>query len=124
RMPRFARSRGIRAAILTRVTSAELARIWPAVGIRARAGDLELRWADDELLVALAEVAARGIHSDDAMPFAVPWTRGTPEDVARSVVAYHWSVRPRVGPDELHLELAVLIGGVPVGIQGASGNDW
>jgi len=110
--------------ILARVTSTDLVRIWPAAGVRARAGDLELRWADDDLLVALADIAAGGIHDEDQMPFAVPWTRGTPEEVARAVVSYHWSIRPRVGPDELHLELAVLENGDPVGIQGASGSDW
>ncbi len=106
------------------MTSADLARIWPAAGVRARAGDLELRWADDDLLVALADIAAHGIHDEDRMPFAVPWTRGTPDEVARSVLSYHWSIRPRVSPEELNLDLAVLVDGAPVGMQGASGSDW
>lgn len=104
--------------------SAELVRLWPAAGIRARAGDLELRWMDDDLLLRVADVAARGVHGDDPMPFNVPWTRGAPDDVARSVVTYHWGVRPKVGPQLLVLDLAVLVDGVPVGTQGATGENW
>lgn len=106
------------------MTSADLVRLWPAAGLRARAGDLELRWMDDDLLVEVAALAARGVHGDDPMPFYVPWTRGTPEEVARSVTTYHWSVRPKVGPAHLTLDLAVLVDGVPVGTQGAGGADW
>ncbi|GAA1999193.1 GNAT family N-acetyltransferase [Microbacterium ulmi] len=106
------------------MSSPELVRVWPAAGLRARAGDLELRWIDDDLLLALADVAARGIHDDDRMPFYVPWTRGTPEQVARSVVSYQWGVRPLMGPGRLRIELGVLVDGVPVGVQGAGGDEW
>jgi RimJ/RimL family protein N-acetyltransferase len=111
-------------AILSRVTTPELARLWPAAGLRARAGAIELRWIDDELLLQIADLAARGIHDDDRMPFAVPWTRGTPEEVARSVLVYEWNARTQVTPDRLVLELAVLVDGVPVGIQSATAGNW
>ncbi|WP_223171980.1 GNAT family N-acetyltransferase [Microbacterium sp. NIBRBAC000506063] len=102
----------------------DLARLWPASGVRARAGDLELRWIDDEMLVALAELAGRGVHDPERMPFYVPWTRGDAGTVARSVITYQWGVRAHVGPEKLMLELGVLHSGTPVGIQGASGSDW
>mgnify|MGYP006334550333 CR=1 FL=1 len=101
-----------------------LEEIWPAAGLRARAGNLELRWIDDDLLVALADLASRGIHDDDTMPFLVPWTRGEPHEVARSVVAYQWQARTAFGHGRLALELAVLLDGEPVGIQAASGEDY
>lgn len=101
-----------------------LIKLWPAAGVRARAGGLELRWIDDDLLVELAELASRGVHDPDHMPFYTPWTRGTPEQVARSVLGYQWSSRQRIGPERLTLELAVLVDGVVVGSQGASGSDW
>ncbi|MFC4243781.1 GNAT family N-acetyltransferase [Gryllotalpicola reticulitermitis] len=107
------------------MVSEALIRLWPAAGVSARAGDLELRWIDDELLVQLAELAARGVHDEAAMPFYTAWTRGTPEQVARSVLAYQWSIRSRIaarGP--FSLELAVLVDGVVVGSQGAGGADW
>lgn len=107
------------------MVSDTLISLWPAAGVRATAGDLELRWIDDALLVRLAELASRGVHDDDTMPFYTPWTRGTPTEVARSVLGYHWSARTRIGPaGPLMLELAVLVDGVVVGSQGASGADW
>src|SRR6478736_2262763 len=101
-----------------------LARLWPASAVRARAGDLELRWIDDELLLQLAELAGRGIHAPDAMPFEHPWTRGTADEVARSVLTYQWSLRGNVSPQAFVLEFAVLHEGVPVGIQGLTAKDW
>ncbi|MDY0909825.1 GNAT family protein [Microbacterium sp. CFBP9034] len=97
---------------------------WPAAALRVRAGDLELRWIDDDLLVDLAALAARGIHEPDAMPFEHPWTRGTPDEVARSVLSYQWNARPQVSPTRFVLELGVLVAGVPVGIQGLVAEDW
>ncbi|GAA4161504.1 GNAT family protein [Gryllotalpicola daejeonensis] len=105
------------------MASEALIKLWQAAGVRATAGDLELRWIDDDLLVDLAELAGRGVHDPEAMPFYTPWTRGTPDQVARSVLKYQWSIRQNVGP-KLTLEFAVLVGGVVVGSQGASGTQW
>jgi RimJ/RimL family protein N-acetyltransferase len=106
------------------MTDERLVRLWPAAGIRVRAGDLELRWIDDTLLVELAELAGRGVHDPSEMPFDVPWTRGDAHTVAQSVLAFQWAARSRVGADRFVLELGVLVDGVPVGIQGASGDHW
>lgn len=106
------------------MTHDRLTRLWPAASVRVAAGDLELRWMDDDLLVYLAELAGRGIHPDEAMPFNVPWTRGSADDVARSVLTYQWSARSRVSPTALTLELGVLVAGEPVGIQSLSGTNW
>ncbi|MFC8683013.1 GNAT family N-acetyltransferase [Microbacterium ureisolvens] len=101
-----------------------LARLWPASAVRVRAGDLELRWIDDDLLVELAELAGRGIHDAEAMPFEHPWSRGTADEVARSVLTYQWSHRGRISPAAFTLELAVIRAGVPVGVQGLTAEDW
>jgi RimJ/RimL family protein N-acetyltransferase len=101
-----------------------LVSIWPVAGLRVRAGDLELCWPDDDLLVKLASVASRGVHDPGRMPFTFPWTRGTELEVARNVLTYHWSVRKRVDPKDLLLELAVLVREEPVGMQGATGRNW
>lgn len=98
--------------------------LWPAAGVRVRAGDLELRWIDDALAVDLALLAGQGVHDADAMPFNHPWTRGTPREAARSVLAFQWSARSQVTPKRLVLELGVLVDGEPVGIQSASGDHW
>lgn len=101
-----------------------LARLWPASAVRVRSGDLELCWIDDTLLVALAELAGRGIHDSDAMPFEHPWSRGSAEEVARRVLTYQWDVRSRVSPNSFAIEFAVLHDGVPVGVQGVTARDW
>jgi RimJ/RimL family protein N-acetyltransferase len=105
-------------------SSGELVRLWPASGVRVRSGELELRWIDDDLMLELAALAARGVHAADAMPFEHPWTRGTPDDVARSVMTYQWNARTRVSPATFVLELGVIDAGVPVGVQGLVADDW
>jgi RimJ/RimL family protein N-acetyltransferase len=106
------------------MTSRRLVDLWPAAGISVRAGDLEMRWIDDELAVDLALLAGQGVHDDNVMPFNYPWTRGTEREVARSVLTFQWAARPRVGAERLVLELGVLVNGEPVGIQSASGDNW
>jgi RimJ/RimL family protein N-acetyltransferase len=102
-----------------------LASLWPASGVRIRVGDMELRWIDDDLLADLAVLAGRGVHDEQAMPFNIPWTRGSSTEVARRVLAFHWNARTEVSPTgKLTLDLGVLVNGVPAGIQGASGTDW
>lgn len=79
---------------------------------------------DDELIVELAELAARGVHDPARMPFTTAWTRGTPEEVKRSVLAYQWATRSAVSSVKFRLEYAVLVDGVVVGSQGAGSTDW
>lgn len=106
------------------MTTEDLARIWPPAGLGVRAGDLELRWIDDELLIELADLAARGVHDESVMPFMFPWTRGTAREVKQRVLDYQWRNRSSFGPDRLVLELGVLVDGCPVGIQAISGDHW
>ncbi|WP_341999656.1 GNAT family N-acetyltransferase [Microbacterium sp. LWH7-1.2] len=101
-----------------------LARLWPASAVSVGAGDLELRWIDDTVLVQLAELAGRGIHDPNAMPFEHPWSRGTADEVARSVLTFQWGMRSRIAQDAFVLELAVLENGEPVGVQGLTAGDW
>lgn len=98
--------------------------LWPPALLRVCAGDLELRYLDDDLLLELAELAGRGVHHSEAMPFLFPWTRGTPEQVARSVLVYQWRARAGITPHRWTLELAVLHRGEPVGIQAIEAEDF
>jgi RimJ/RimL family protein N-acetyltransferase len=106
------------------MTSSRLVDLWPAAGVRVRAGDLEMRWINDELAVDLALLAGKGVHDRSSMPFGHPWTRGTEREVARNMLTYQWAARSRVGTEGLTLELGVLVGGEAVGIQSASGDNW
>ncbi len=98
--------------------------IWPLTGLRVVSGDLELRAPDDRTMLDLARLAAQGVHREDQMPFVVPWTRGTPVQVARSVMTYQWGLRPRTTPADWAIELAVVRDGEPLGLQGMYGKDF
>ena len=98
--------------------------LWPLAALRVRSGDLELRYMDDADVHALARVAAGGIHAPEAMPFTVPWTRGTPTEVARSILTYQWEKRAAVTPEKWTLELAVVRDGEVLGIQALMASDF
>lgn len=98
--------------------------IWPLTGLRVVSGDLELRAPDDRMLLDLARLAAEGVHAPDYMPFLVPWTRGTPAQVARSVMTYQWGLRQRTTPGDWAIELAVVRDGEPLGTQGVYAKDF
>lgn len=98
--------------------------IWPLTGLRVVSGDLELRAPDDRMLLDLARVAAQGVHRSDYMPFLVPWTRGTPTQVARSVMTYQWGLRQRMTPTDWAFELAIVRDGQPLGTQGVYAKDY
>lgn len=97
---------------------------WPFAHLRVTSGDLELRYLDDDLLFQAAALATEGIHAPDAMPFLFPWTRGTPDAVALSVLRYEWQARASMSPQTWNIELAVLHRGELVGLQGAHTSEF
>lgn len=99
--------------------SERLTELWPVAGLRVVSDDLELRWPDDEVMVGVAREAGQGIHAPDLMPFTFPWSRGTAEAVSRNVLQYLWGQRSSLSADSWCLELAVLVDGVPLGLQSA-----
>lgn len=98
--------------------------LFPPLGLRVRAGGLELRGITDDLLAELCEVAERGIHEAGRMPFYVPWTEAAPGDLARNTAAYHWRARADFSPTEWDLLLAVLVDGRVVGCQGLMSHNF
>jgi RimJ/RimL family protein N-acetyltransferase len=98
--------------------------LWPLAALRVRSGDLELRYMDDADVHALARLAADGVHAPDAMPFTVSWTRGTPIEVAQSVLAYQWGARASASTEKWNLELAVVRDGEVLGSQSLSAHDF
>ena len=91
--------------------------LWPPLDLRVVGAGLELVWASDELAFALARAAADGVHDEAAMPFVVPWTRGTPEQVGRSVLQYAWGRRGVLSPGDWCLQMAVVRDGEVLGLQ-------
>ena len=98
--------------------------VWPPAGIVVRTPLLELRWPSTDDLLALSALAADGIHDDAAMPFAIPWTRGTPEDVARSVLRWNWQTQGRSEPGSWSWHAVTVVSGDVVGTQGMSATDF
>jgi RimJ/RimL family protein N-acetyltransferase len=93
------------------------ATIWPFFALRITTPRLELRYPDDDDLVALAHLAAEGIHDPGAMPFSVPWTRAESPELERNVLQHAWGRRASLDRDDWSLPFAVCVDGEPVGVQ-------
>ena len=106
------------------VAHRNLVEAFPVLGLRVTAGPIELAGIDDTTLIALANVAADGVHADDRMPFLHPWTRTPPGDFHRQFLQYHWGVRSGFSADAWSLDLAVRHEGVLVGTQGVMTKDF
>jgi RimJ/RimL family protein N-acetyltransferase len=102
----------------------EIVDLHPALGLVVRAGPLELRGITDDLLPALADLAAAGIHDPGSMPFSIPWTDVEPVHFATSFAAYHWRSRADWSLAEWQLNLAVFHAGDLVGVQGLAAKHY
>ncbi len=97
---------------------------FPLLGLRLTTPRLELRLPTPEQLGALAELAAKGIHDPEVMPFSTPWTDQSPDEVARSVVQHHWRMLGAWSPQDWSLNLVVSQAGVVVGVQSIEARDF
>ena len=97
---------------------------WPLFGLRVCTPRLELRYIDDELARALAELAIDGVHPPDVMPFNVPWTRQSPDVMRSEYPKYVWASRATFCPEDWSLRCAVLVDGEVVGVQDAFAKDF
>lgn len=89
----------------------------PFFGLTLRTeGGVELRYVDDDLLPALATVAAEGLHDPSWHPLT-EWTDGSDLDRAQAVVQHVWRTRGALSADDWLLSFAVLRDGVVVGRQ-------
>ena len=73
-----------------------IAAIFPILGLRITAGPLELRGISDDDIAALADLAGRGIHPPEEMPFAIPWTDAPADALPLRTAQYHWQQPGRV----------------------------
>src|SRR5437588_682625 len=63
---------------------------WPLFALRVRTPRLELRYPDDDDVVALAELGARGVHEPDFMPFTTAWTDAPSPEQERNTLQHYW----------------------------------
>lgn len=94
---------------------------WPLYGLRLRTPRLELRLPDLGLLEELSSVAAHGVHDPDRMPFSVPWTDGTPDEVGRAAFQHLLGTVAGWSAQDWTLGLAVLHEGKVIGRQDLMG---
>ncbi|WP_426593876.1 GNAT family N-acetyltransferase [Cellulomonas sp. McL0617] len=93
--------------------------VWPMAALRVTCGDLTLQFLDDDLVLALAVLGGQGIHDPSYLPFNSAWSKGSPIEVTRRVLAYQWAARGKVAPEDWQIELALVRDGEVLGVQGA-----
>jgi RimJ/RimL family protein N-acetyltransferase len=104
------------------VTSLE--EIWPPLGVRLTAGPLRLHGLRDVDIPELVELAGRGIHEPDRMPFSTPWTDAPAAELPGKMAAHYWQTRAEFSPSRWVLDLVVRHEGVVVGLQGFDTHDY
>ncbi len=93
-------------------------------GLRIRSGPLGLAAVRDADIPALVDLAERGIHPPDQMPFAFPWTDAPPDDLARAMAVHYWQSRAAFSREHWSLELVVRRDGQVAGIQAFSAPNY
>jgi RimJ/RimL family protein N-acetyltransferase len=94
-----------------------LEEIWPLFGLQVVAGPLNLRVVRDADIPSLVELAERGIHEPDAMPFLFPWSVAPHDELCRNMATHYWESRSRISPQRWSLELVVRWNSTIVGMQ-------
>jgi RimJ/RimL family protein N-acetyltransferase len=98
--------------------------MWPFFDLHVRTPRVELRIPTDADLFALAALAKEGVHDENFMPFAVPWTDGTPQERAHRVLQCQWGQRSRLTADAWTLDFVTVVDGQVVGSQGITGTNF
>ena len=97
---------------------------WPLFGLRLTTPRLELRVPDLRDLAQLADVAAAGVHDPGRQPFVVPWTDGTPTEVARGTLQFQWRTWGQWAPDNWSLGFVTVRDGEVIGTQGLDARNF
>jgi RimJ/RimL family protein N-acetyltransferase len=90
---------------------------WPLFGLRLWSEHLELRLPTDDELPGFIDLAKRGIHPPDEMPFGVAWSTVPSPAFERAFVQHHWQMRALWTPESWTLNLLALLDGVAIGTQ-------
>ena len=98
----------------------ELERTWPLFGLCIAHGDLLLREATDDDVLALARVVERGVvdaGDEHFMPRLLLGRAATFEQRSANFLRYHWGRRSTTVPEKWDLAFAVVLDGTVVGSQ-------
>ena len=96
--------------------------LWPLYDLRlttrdAKLGELALRVPEEAELPAFVELASRGIHPPDEMPFSIPWTDLPSPQRERSSYQFYMSTRATWSAESWVLTLGLWVNGEPAGFQ-------
>jgi RimJ/RimL family protein N-acetyltransferase len=94
--------------------------LWPVFSLRIGCGPLELRPIRDDDIPDLVDLARRGIHQPQDMPFYLPWSTRPISELGHEMASYYWRTRADFAPQHWTLNLIALWDGEPVGSQGVS----
>jgi RimJ/RimL family protein N-acetyltransferase len=98
---------------------------WPLAALAVRTPRVELRWPDDDDLIALADLAAKGIHDPSAMPFMFPWSRADAGgEIQRNTLQWHWRQRAEWTPESWNYNPVTIVDGEVVGTQGLLADSY
>lgn len=92
--------------------------------LEVRTPRLVLRYPDDEDVLALAELAVKGVHDPGIQPFQVLWTKVEPPHQQRNTLSWFWDQRATGQRDDWQLPLATVVEGEVVGMQGVGARSW
>jgi RimJ/RimL family protein N-acetyltransferase len=97
---------------------------WPLFDLAVRTPRLELRYPDDDLALALAELALAPIHDPSTMPFTEPWTDAEPAFRPRGSLQHFWRLRGSLDPASWSCPMATVVDGEVVGMQDVMAKDF
>jgi len=98
--------------------------IWPLADLQVVTPRLTLRYVDDDLGVALAELAASGVHDPATMPFSEPWTDAPSPALERNTLRYYWRCRAETSATHWDSCFAAIVDGTVVGMCTVHADDF
>jgi RimJ/RimL family protein N-acetyltransferase len=97
---------------------------WPLFDLRIATERVEVRLPDDDVLVDLARLAAKGIHDAATMPFLHPWTDEASPALERGLMQWGWRHRAEWSANHWTFNGAVFVDGEVVGVQSLMADDF
>ena len=91
---------------------------WPLFDIRVRTPRVELRPPDEATMFALVDLADKGVHDPDFVPFLRAWTLEPDGERQRHSMQYYWRCWSGWSVEFWELPFAVRVDGELVGVQG------
>jgi len=97
---------------------------WPLFDLRIRTSRVEIRLPNDDDLVALARLAAKGVHDPAKMPFLFPWTDEPSPLLEQGMLKWGWRHRAEWTSNNWNFNGAVFVGRDVVGVQSLMATDF